>query len=69
MLTLIIRYKKHAQKQIIERGVDKDLVARAIKRGSKVKQTDGILAIYTYIEVAYVKRGDIYWVKTVKIRD
>ena len=54
---------------MIERGVDKDLVARTIKRGSKTKQTDGILAIYTYVEVAYVKRGDIYWVKTIKVRD
>ena len=53
---------------MFDRGISKDLVRIAIQRGSKTKQTDGILATYGYMQVAYVKRGSIYWVKTVMIK-
>jgi hypothetical protein len=35
---------------------------------AKVPQTDGLLAIYADIEVAYKIRGNNYIIKTVKIR-
>lgn len=65
---MIIRYKKHARDRMFDRGISRDLVRIAIQRGSKTKQTDGILATYGYMQVAYVKRGSIYWVKTVMIK-
>ena len=46
-------------------GIDQDQIKRAIKMGSKSRQTDGYLASYTYIRVAYKKRGDVYRIKTV----
>lgn len=54
---------------MIERGIDEDQIKRAIKRGAISRQTDGYLALYTYIEVAYKKIGnDLYKIKTVKIK-
>ncbi len=57
----------HAKEQMVERGVSKQQIIDAIKKGSKVVQTDGFLASYTYIKVAYRIRGDKYIVKTVMI--
>lgn len=58
----------HAKEQMVERGVSRQQVIDAIKKGSKVVQTDGFLASYSYIKVAYKIRGDKYIVKTVMIR-
>ncbi len=55
----------HAKEQMVERGISKQRIIDAIKKGSKVVQTDGFLASYTYIKVAYKVRGDNYIVKTV----
>ena len=52
---MIIQISKHA----------KEKIKRAIKMGSISRQTDGYLATYTYIKVAYKKRGDVYRIKTV----
>lgn len=57
----------HAKEQMVERGVSKQQVIDAIKKGSKVVQSDGFLASYTYVKVAYKIRGDNYIVKTVMI--
>ena len=46
-------------------GIDEDQIKRAIRMGSISRQTDGYLATFTYIRVAYKKRGDIYRIKTV----
>ena len=46
-------------------GIDEDQITKAIKMGSKTRQTDGYLAAYTYIKVAYKRKGDIYRIKTV----
>ena len=60
---------KHAKDMMIERGIDEDQIKKAVKRGAISKQTDGYLALYTYIEVAYKKIGnDFYKIKTVKIK-
>ena len=59
---------KHARDMMIDRGIDEDLIKRAISRGAVSKQTEGYLASYTYIEVAYKKlSNDIYKIKTVKV--
>jgi len=62
---LILQISKHAKEKMDIEGVDEDQIIDAIKMGSKTRQTDGYLATYTYIKVAYKKRGDIYRVKTV----
>ena len=61
--------KDYAKKRMDLRGIDKDQIKRAIQRGAKVKQTDGLLATHTYIQVAYKIRGEYYIIKTVKILD
>ena len=58
----------HAKEQMVERGVSKQQVVDTIKKGSKVVQTDGFLASYSYIKVAYKMKGDKYIVKTVMLR-
>ena len=58
----------HAKEQMVERGISKQQVIDTIKKGSKVVQTDGFLASYSYIKVAYKIKGDMYIVKTVMIK-
>ncbi len=58
----------HAKEKMVERGISKKQVIEAIKRGSKVVQTDGFLASYSYIKVAYKVKDSAYIVKTVMIR-
>lgn len=62
---MILQISRHAKEKMDIEGIDEDQIIRAIKIGSKTRQTDGYLATYTYIQVAYKKRGDIYRVKTV----
>jgi len=60
---------RHARDMMTMRGVDEEQIKRVIERGSKTKQTDGLLATYTYIAVAYKIRGDKYVIKTVEVLD
>lgn len=54
---------------MIALGIDVEAVKKAIKQGSKTKQTDGFLGCYAYYCVAYKIIGDkIYKIKTVYIR-
>ena len=62
---MIIQISKHAKEKMDIEGIDEEQLRRAIKMGSKSMQTDGYLATYTYIKVAYKKRGDVYRIKTV----
>tara|TARA_Y100000310_G_scaffold341246_1_gene439796 strand:- start:1663 stop:1869 length:207 start_codon:yes stop_codon:yes gene_type:complete len=56
----------HAKERMVMHGISKEQIKNAIKRGAKVKQTEGYLASYTYLKVAYRKIGkNIYKVKTV----
>ncbi len=55
----------HAQEQMLKRGIDEEQVRMVIQRGSKIKQTDGLKAVFGYIGVCYKIRGDIHIVKTV----
>jgi hypothetical protein len=52
-----------------ENGITSGMVKEAISRGATVRQTNGYLATYTYIAVAYktIKQG-IYKIKTVMVK-
>ena len=50
-----------------DRGIDETEIEKVIKRGSKIKQTDGFKAVYGYIGVCYKIRGDNYIIKTVTL--
>ena len=57
---------KHAKERMIQHSITKEQVKMAIERGAKVKQTEGYLASFTYIKVAYKKISDeTYKIKTV----
>jgi hypothetical protein len=59
---------QHARQQMFERGIDEEQIKIAIQRGAKFRQTDGFLAVYTCIRVAYKKIGDnVYKIKTVMV--
>ncbi|PIN80476.1 hypothetical protein COV11_03905 [Candidatus Woesearchaeota archaeon CG10_big_fil_rev_8_21_14_0_10_30_7] len=52
------------------RGIDEEQIKRVINYGSKVKQTYGCKAVYTYISVAYKLLPDgRYKIKTVMINE
>lgn len=57
----------HAREQMFNRGIDEDQIMRVIKRGSKIKQTDGLKSVYMYFGVSYKIRGNKYIIKTVTI--
>lgn len=57
---------KHAKEKMALHGISKEQVKVAIIHGAKVNQTDGFLASYTYIKVAYKKIDEkTYKIKTV----
>lgn len=61
---------QHARDKMIARGIDEEQIKRVIKYGSTVRQTEGYLANYTYMSVAYKKLKDgRYKIKTVIIND
>ena len=62
---MILQISKHAKEKMDIEGIDEEQIKRAIKMGSLSRQTDGYLATYTYINIAYKKRGDVYRIKTV----
>ena len=64
---MIIKFTKHADFKRKLSGIEVEQIKRCIQRGSKIRQTDGYLASYTYIKVAYKKRGNIYKIKTVYV--
>lgn len=61
---------QHARENMTARGIEEEQVKRVIKYGAKVKQTDGYLAVYTYMSVAYKILPDgRYKIKTVMINE
>ena len=67
MIRVEFIYRKHAIEMMAERGISKEQVEIALKRGNKFKQTDGILAKHTYFAVAYKIIGRKYIIKTVYV--
>ena len=56
----------HANNKMMWLGITEEQVKKAILQGAKFKQTEGYLAKYTYISVAYRKINEnTYKVKTV----
>lgn len=49
---------KHAKERMIQYGITKEQIKMAIERGAKIRQTEGYLASFTYIKVAYKKVGE-----------
>ncbi|MBU2639610.1 MAG: DUF4258 domain-containing protein [Nanoarchaeota archaeon] len=64
-LELILTY--HAKKRMAGKAINKQQVIETIKKGAKIKQTDGFLARYGYIKVAYKIVKDKYIIKTVMV--
>ena len=59
---------KHARDMMFERGIEEDFIIRAIIQGAKVRQTEGFLATYGYLRVAYKILNDgTYKIKTVMV--
>ena len=65
---LKVIYSKHANDKRILYGLTKEQVERAIKRGATAKQTDGYLASYREIKIAYRKPDkEVCYIKTIYI--
>jgi len=67
MITLKLIITTHARQQMFDRGIDEEQIKTAIRRGSRIKQTDGLKSVYSYAGVCYKIRGDKYIIKTVTI--
>ena len=66
MDSLKLKITKHANDKMLWLGITEEQIKKAITQGAKFKQTDGYLAKYTYITVAYKKIGENYYkIKTV----
>ena len=67
-MTITVKLTRHAQDKMLLLGIIKEQIKNAILRGSKFKQTDGYLTVYSYLKVAYrIIEKDVYKVKTVYI--
>ena len=69
IIIMILLLSEHAKKRMAEHALTKEMVKEAIERGSKARQSNGLLATYTYFQVAYriIKPG-IYKIKTVMVK-
>ena len=67
MVTLRLAITNHARQQMFDRGIDEEQIKIVIKRGSKIKQTDGFKSIHSYIGVCYKIRGELFIIKIVTI--
>ncbi len=57
----------HAKERMVQHTITKAMIKEVIKKGAKIRQTDGFLASYTYIKVAYKQIGEKYIIKTVMV--
>jgi len=68
MEEITIVLTRHAKEKMVTLGITKEQIKRAIQQGATTKQTDGYLASYTYLKVAYKEtRENSYKIKTVFI--
>ena len=58
----------HARERMDYHGISGEQIRVVIQLGAKMPQTDGFVAVYTYIRVAYKIKGDKYIIKTVMIQ-
>ncbi|MBS3158095.1 DUF4258 domain-containing protein [Candidatus Woesearchaeota archaeon] len=64
---MILDITEHAKEKMLIYGITAEQIIKTIKQGAKFQQTDGFLAKYSYLRVAYKKRGNLYRIKTVYI--
>ncbi|MFH1511209.1 MAG: DUF4258 domain-containing protein [Candidatus Woesearchaeota archaeon] len=64
---MILEITEHAKQKMVIHGITHEQIRKVISHGAKFEQTDGFLAKYSYIRVAYKKRGYIYRIKTVYV--
>ena len=68
MAEVKLKITKHAHDKMLWLGVTEEQVKETITRGSQFKQTEGFLAKYRYLSVAYKKLGkNVCKIKTVYI--
>lgn len=68
-MSITIKMTKHAKDKALWFGITEEEIKNVIIKGSKFKQTEGYLSIYTYIAVAYKKISEgVYKIKTVYIQ-
>ncbi len=66
MVEIRLKITRHAKEKMVLHGIASEQIKRVILFGAKNKQTDGYLASYTYIRVAYKAIGENYYkIKTV----
>ena len=65
---LNVKYSKHARERMVERGISKNEISKAIQKGKKRTHDGKIIASYTYFEVVYKKIRDKYYIITVQLR-
>ena len=64
-----LKLTRHVLFKMAELCVNKNQIKEAIQKGSKFRQTDGLLAEYKWLRVAYKKIGENYYkIKTVMIK-
>lgn len=56
---------KHAKEKMVICGITKEQIKIALMQGARSPQTDGYLASYGYIKIAYKKIDGLYKIKTV----
>ncbi len=64
-----LKITKHAKERTALHGITLEQIKRAIQQGAKTRQTEGYLASYTYLKVAYREISENYYkIKTVFIK-
>lgn len=67
-MSILLKITKHANDKMMWLGINEEQIKKAILQGAHFKQTDGNLAKYTYINVAYKKLNENkYLIKTVYV--
>ena len=67
-MPIILKITKHANDKMMWLGIDEEQVKKTISQGAHFKQTEGNLAKYAYINVAYKNINEnTYLIKTVYI--
>ena len=64
---IVLIITKHAREQMFNRGIDEDQIKQVIKKGAKIRQTEGFKAVHMYVGVSYKLAGKKYLIKTVTI--
>jgi len=66
---LLLKFSRHAEDKMIDRGISINEIENAIKSGSKfIQKPDKIVAEYGYFSVVYKKIRDVYYIITVQPR-